>query len=255
MRRLFLSMLLLGSFPLPAAALTFSDGTFQDTDWSSLEILDSSGAATFSSSHQIAGGNPGEFRQTVHSVPASGQSIIVDHVYSAGHYDPSTQGAIASIDFSSDLRFIGGSVGTSQVGYQLLLVQGGSHYNALSTGAVALGPGAGAPGPWIAAAFSGLTQASFTRVFGSGPAQPDFSPGGADIQFGYLTQNTSIDTAITTTSGIDNWSVVVHTPEPPAGALIGLALLSLAVAARRPRACAAAPGMEDSRDAGSLPPL
>jgi hypothetical protein len=257
MRSLLASLLVLGSIPLSASALPVSvaDGTFADTDWSAAEILDTSGAATFAASQQIAGGNPGEFRQTQHSVPGAGQSIIVDQVFSGGHYDPAASGAIDHIDFALDVRFTGGSVGTSQVGYQLILVQGGVHYNALSTGAVALGPGGGAPGAWLSFSFPNLTRDSFTRVFGSGPDRPDFSATGGDIRFGYMTQNTSIDTAISTTSGIDNWSVLVYAPEPPASALLGAALVGLAVAAVGRRPCAPRASVEDSRDAGSLPSL
>src|SRR5262245_32170817 len=162
MRHIALSVLLLGSLPLSAAALTLSDGTFADADWSALEIVDTSGSASFSVSHESAGGNPDDFRQTQHTVPGSAQSIILDHIYAGGHYDPAAEGAIQTIDFTLDVRFVGGSVGTSRVGYQLLLVQGDSHYNALSTAAVALGPGAGVPGGWLSFSFNGLSSASFT---------------------------------------------------------------------------------------------
>lgn len=255
MRHSFASVLILASLPLPAAALTLSDGTFLESNWNATEILDTSGAASFSASQQIAGGNPDAFRQTQLSVPA-GQSIILDHVFSSGQYDPVAEGGIESIDFALDLRFVGGSVGTSQVGYQLLLVQGSAHYTALATTAIALGPGGGAPGAWVTSSFAGLISASFTRISSAGPDTPDFSAGGGVLQFGYLTQNSSIDTAISTTSGIDNWSVVIHpAPEPSAGGLFGMALLGSFLALRRARPCAATGSVEDSRDAGSLPPL
>jgi hypothetical protein len=227
-----IAILSLALAPLRAAALTISDGTFQDGDWSALEILDTSGAATFTTSQQLAGGNPGSFRQTTHSIPEAGQSIILAHVFSVASHDPSLQGGIASIDFALELRFIGGSEGTSQVGYQLLLVQAGTHYNTLATaGAVAQGPGQGLPGPWSSHSFPGLTATSFTRVFGAGPASPDFSPGGSAIQFGYMTQNTALETAIATTSGIDDWSVTII-PGPAASALLGAAPACLAAARR-----------------------
>ena len=83
----------------------------------------------------------------------------------------------------------------------------------------------------------------------------DFSATGGDMRFGYMTQNTTIETAISTTSGIDNWSVVVFAPEPPASALLGAALVGLAVATIGRRPCAPRASVEDSRDARSLPPL
>jgi hypothetical protein len=142
-------------------------------------------------------------------------------------------GAISSVDFSLDLRFVGGSVGTSQVGYQLVLVQGDTHYNALATGgAVAQGPGNGLPNGWSSQAFTGLTADSFTWLSGSGPLNPDFSASGGVIQLGYLSQNTSIDTGVATTSGIDNWMVTIHSVAEPSG----LALAGRGCAQRRRRA-------------------
>jgi hypothetical protein len=226
-------ILLLAMVPVPAAGLTISDDTFLEADWSALEIVDSSGAAIFTTSQQLAGGNPESFRQTTHSIPGAGQSIIVGHVFSDGHYDPSAEGEIEFIDFALDLRFIGGSAGTAQVGYQLLLVQAGSYYNATVTaGAVAQGPGEGVPGAWSRHLFAFLDASSFAKVLGDGPDDPDFSSSGADIQFGYMTQNSSLETPIATTSGIDNWSVTI-VPAPSASALVGLTLLSLAAVRRR----------------------
>jgi hypothetical protein len=218
-----------------ALALTIADDTFLDASWSTSELIDTAGTAAFSTSQQ-------------HSIPVGGQSIGLGQIFTASSYDLVRGGAIESIDFSLDLRFIGGSLGTSQVGYQLLLVQAGSFYNALGTaGAVALGPGNGLPGPWSSHSFSALTATSFTNLQSSGPVHPDFSTLGSPLQFGYLTQNTSIDTAIATTSGIDNWSVTIHSrvPEPPAVALVAAALLILVLAGRA--ACAAPRSVEDSR--------
>ncbi len=214
--------------PVPGAAVTIADDTFLDSDWSPVEVLDTSGAATFSAFQQTTGGFPDAFRQTTHSVPGGTQSIILDHVFEGAQYDPAVDGTIASIDLSLDVRFIGGSTGTSQVGHQLILIQGGTHYNALGTQAVALGPGNGAPGAWSSHAFSGLTASNFTRLFGGGPLAPDFSANGGPIQFGYLTLNTSLSIAIATTSGVDNWTVTIHpVPAPPAGLLLGLGALAV----------------------------
>lgn len=240
-------VLALGAFAArPAAALAISDDVFLDGNWSSFEIADPGGSAVFTSSQQLAGGNPGSFRQTTHSIPGAGQSIAVGHVYGAASFDPAASGAIASLDFGLELRFVGGSVGTSQVGHLLLLSQGGSLYHALATSsAIALGPGNGLPGPWTSHAFTGLGAQSFTRISGSGPATPDFSSDGAPIQFGYLTQNSSIDTGIATTSGVDQWRVEIHVPEPSAVALLASALLAVVLGARG--ACHPRPGVEDSR--------
>jgi hypothetical protein len=226
--RVRMLILALALAPLPAPGLTISDDTFAETDWSATEVLDTSGSATFTTSQQLAGGNPDAYRQTTHSIPGAGQSIILSHVFSGAQHDPASSGVIESLDFSLDVRFVGGSEGTSQVGYQLVLVQDGNHYRApLTAGAVALGEGNGVPGTWSSFSFPGLSAADFTRLLGSGPETPDFSRTGTPLSFGYLTQNTAIDTAIATSSGIDNWSVEIHVPEPGAAALMGCALIAL----------------------------
>jgi hypothetical protein len=233
MLRVRMLVLGLALAPVPASGLSISDSSFAEADWSATEVLDSAGTAMFTTSQQLAGGNPDAYRQTTHSIPDAGQSIILSHVFSGAHHDPAVSGAIGSIDFSLDLRFVGGSDGTAQVGYQLALVQAGTHYRAPATaGAVAQGPGNGLPGLWSSFAFGGLDAASFTRVFGPGPANPDFSAGGAEIRFGFLTQNSALETAIATTSGIDNWTVTVHVPDPAAAGLLGAVLIALLVLRR-----------------------
>jgi hypothetical protein len=247
MRAFWLLALGLGAFAAQsAAALTISDDAFLEGNWTTTEIADTGGNATFTTSQQLAGGDPGSFRQTTHSIPDAAQSIVLGHVFTGASFDPSASGPIESLEFGLDLRFVGGSVGTSQVGHQLLLSQAGSLYNALATaGAVAQGPGNGLPGPWSSHSFSGLSASSFTLLSGNGPATPDFSRAGGPIQFGYLTLNTSIDTGLATTSGIDNWSVAILVPEPSTVALLAGALLALAARARR--ACLPPRGVEDSR--------
>jgi hypothetical protein len=237
MRRAALVLvLILGSVPFRAAALTLSDDTFFETQWNAGQVFDATGT-TFTASQQLSGGHPGECRQTVHSISSPRGSILVSHVFSGAQYDPALDGEIGSIDFALELRFVGGSVGTSQVGYQLVLEQAGSLYNALATAAVALGPGDGLPGAWSSHSFTGLVASSFTLLAGAGPAQPDFSSAGAVIRFGYLTQNSALSTPIATTSGIDNWSVTIL-PEPRTPVLVAAVLLGSAVARRRFRATA-----------------
>jgi hypothetical protein len=228
-----------------APALVISDPEFSEGNWTATEISEPGGTATFTASQQPAGGNPGGFRQTTHSIPDAGQSIVLAHMFTGAAFDPSST-SIGAIDFALDLRFIGGSVGTSQVGHQLLLAQGGSLYRAPSTAsAVALGQGNGVPGSWSSHSFADLTASSFVLASGSGPPTPDFSAAGGPIQFGYLTQNTAVDTAIATTSGVDNWRVEIQVPEPSAAVLLCTAVL--AIAARPRRACLRRRGVEDSR--------
>ena len=54
------------------------------------------------------------------------------------------------IDFALDVKFLGGSGGTSQVGYAIVLLQNGIYYNTpgFTTLAIAQGPGDGQAGSW-----------------------------------------------------------------------------------------------------------
>jgi sugar lactone lactonase YvrE len=202
----------------PVAAATFSDRDFPSSNWTSLIVRDPQGDSSFASTTQPGGGNPGAFRQTIQTIPGGSRSLIVDHVYSAAQYVPRDSGAIAAISVEFDLRFISGSAGTSVVNHQLVLVQEGTHYNALKSAAIATGPGNGAPGSWATFRTADLKAADFTRLSGRGPLSPDFSRGAAPIQFGYLNLNATSDAGIVTTSGIDNWLVTATSvPLPPAG--------------------------------------
>lgn len=217
------------------AAVIFSDQTFLDANWSATKIFDSTPGTngTFSAFQVGAGGNPGAFRETDHALTGIG-GFVIDQFRSGATFSPVASGAIVSIDFALDVRFLGGSTGTSQVGYEFILAQGGSHYFSSGTLAVALGPGNGAPGAsWQSFTFPGLTQSNFTKIFGPGPTNPDFSATGGDIQFGYLTTNSeAFGNPITTRSGIDNWSVTVRSiqstvPEPATLTLLGAGLAAV----------------------------
>lgn len=214
-----------------AGSVTFFDGTFADADWSVQAFLD----GTVSSLQVGAGGNPGEFRQTEHANLDTGQSILVAHLHAPAVYDPAADGEIAAIDLALDVKFLGGSTGTLQVGYRLLAEQGGSLFVG-GASAVAMGPGDGAPAAsWESFAVPGLVATDFTLLDGSGDL--DFSAAGAPITFGFHTSNTVTLDGTSTLSGIDNWSVAVHAvPEPVRELLFVTGLVVLATAARRRRA-------------------
>lgn len=100
------------------------------------------------------------------------------------------------------------------------------------------------PGNWVTAGASGLTATDFfdlleaaTSLGGSGTIiNPDFSAGGAPIQFGYVRENCCCGDLLLT-RGIDNWSVSVTAVEvsAPSGlaAVFCLGLFALAAARLR----------------------
>lgn len=186
----------------------FSDGTFADADWDSVEIGDTA-CGSFTAAQVTSGGNPDAFRRVTHSFCLG--SLDVGHLRVAAVYDPPTQGAVSTVSFAFDARHLNASPEVA-VAYAGLLFQNGSYY---------IGPVDPVFGDgWTHFERSSLTAGDFSRVGpGPGPATPDFSSAGAPIRFGYFTANSSqggpCDPADPCSvpqfreSGIDNWSVVV----------------------------------------------
>lgn len=201
-----------------AATVTFADDTFSDAAWSATKILDttSGGAASFSAGQAGSAGNPGSFRETVHTYSLG--SIVVAHAHAPATYDPSVSGGIVSVDFGYDLIHLNPPPGQA-VAYSIVLVQNGNYYRAASYDTIF-----GAS--WQSFARTGLVAGDFVLIAGTGPATPDFSAGGGTIQAGFVSANTNTGGAasISRTSGIDNWRVSFHSvPEPIVSWLLGAA--------------------------------
>jgi len=197
--------------PILADPVTFSDGTFNDADWTATEICGCV-EGSFVAQQVPTGGDPGAYRQTELIFPGGisqpvGASVVA-HLNDSAVYDPATQGAITSIDFSFDnMEF-----SNYGVGYSVLLSQNGTDY-------IAFVPGlddAVNPPFWTHVSHTGVnafelwdTRNNFTH--------PDFSGTAAAIRFGYYTSNVG-DLFHESLSGIDNWSVTVNSGvEPPPG--------------------------------------
>src|SRR6267143_4649446 len=90
---------------------SFADSTFSDHKFNlanySVSIFKSNPGATITNQQTLTGGNPGAALQTLYSVPADPNFLsMVGFVNTAFAYDPSTQGAITSID-ASIIKFYG----------------------------------------------------------------------------------------------------------------------------------------------------
>ncbi|MEW4487019.1 hypothetical protein AB1L42_03005 [Thalassoglobus sp. JC818] len=213
------------------AGMTFSDGTFEDANWTATTIA-STGGTSFNVGQTASGGNPGTFRQiqnTYGGTQPTG-SIFTGHLRSAAIYDPSTQGEIQSLDFAFDL--IGFDFGASNaVAYTALLFQDGFYYSSNSY------PLIQAPAnQWNSFTLPNLVASGFSRIGGAGET-PDFSATGTTIQFGYGVSNgTGSPLQTMTDSGIDNWQVTVNAnsvvPEPSSFALFIIGCLPLLRAPR-----------------------
>jgi len=88
-----------------AAPIVFSDGTFDPADWEETHLLIGNGG-TVTTLQLGTGGNPDEYRMVilqVNGADAAGSSAVWAFYRRLGaDYDPQTQGAIESLDYSED---------------------------------------------------------------------------------------------------------------------------------------------------------
>jgi hypothetical protein len=208
---------------LAHADVTYTDGTFNPSVWG-FEVV---GGGSSTPSQVASGGNPGAYRQINQSVPANTGWFYGFSRYgtnTATRYDPATQGAISSVDFSIDGRLIS-TVGGQIPGVGMGIKQGSLVY--VQTAFANLGNAS-----WGTVASTGLTPADFMCVNGSGTV--DFSASGGPLRFGFVTINASFSAQPTGgVSEYDNYNVVVHqVPAPGAIALVGVGMLA---ASRRRR--------------------
>lgn len=201
--------------PAMAQTTTFSDATFLDADWTiTVEVLNLGGSVT---GNQVAsGGSPGAYRRIVNTLnSAAGQpfsnTVFGFHQRAGAVFNPATSGPISTIDYSeSSIRLAAGVQACAPA-----LKQNGVIY---------YGPGFLTPSTlnvWVPTSQTGLTAAMFDAA-APGMQNPDFSAGGAPIQFGFARSNsTSVGgDGSSLFGGIDNWTVSVHynsaTPTRPA---------------------------------------
>lgn len=193
------------------ADVTFSDSEFSDADWE-LVVLTHQAGGTTSGAHSESGGCAGAYRSVITRVndaaPLTTSGIIGFHRKIGAVYSPSTQGAIAHLDYSECAAVFDGFGDGQATGPALR--QGGKVYvHYLTTGV----------GPWHTIQARNLTATNFVLVSSTSPTNPydstqhpDFSASGATIEFGFWRGNfTSVGSSgYRITGGIDNWSVTVR---------------------------------------------
>jgi hypothetical protein len=179
-----------------AATLTFS-----------VQVFDFAGPSlTPAAAIQVTSGGPANAAYQLGTHTLDHLGIDVAHLSklaaTAGVYNPATAGALTSLSYSFQFQvFSSTGGGTDEVGVGLLVKQGETYYYA-DYQAVAQN------GQWNSLG-TALTAASFNRVFGNGPANPDFSAAGAPLEFGYFTAN-STSSLRTLTWGLANYSVDIN---------------------------------------------
>lgn len=186
-----------------AATVSFFDGTFNDSDWTlSSELRNGPDNFVITEEQVLSGGDPGSYRK-LNFTWGNGTALFVYNL-SDFIYDPSTQGAIETIDYSySTIGFgSGGSYGDA-----LLIEQDGKLFSGAFTGE----PYANT---WRVKSAFDLTSFDFASFDFDG-SKPDFSELGTPIRFGYIRSSTQNGPVGTTMNGIDNWSVEIQVvPEP-----------------------------------------
>lgn len=215
------------------ADVTISDTEFNNSDWTEQISYNTSPADWTNSVQQYTtGGNPGAFRGqswTYTNVDgAASATFATTDLDTAQSYDPSTQGAIQTLNFSLD-NYIADSMGGSTlkaIAIDAAIEQGGNIY--------AAGYTIPSNVTWGNLTWS-LTAANFIPLSSSGPALPDFSASGAPLHFGYY-DSLGIGPGFSPYSlfhAVDNFSVNVVSAVPEPADTLLLAAIPLLMRRRR----------------------
>jgi uncharacterized repeat protein (TIGR01451 family) len=195
-----------------AQDVEFFDGTFNLSQWEANEYYADDGAR-LASTAQSGTGNPGsnlEMTFRWNEGIEGARAVFVFFKNLNATYDPSVQGAIASIDVSEDGRVVSDSHGAASITLpmRLALEQDGNIYsNMIDLAVVQNEP---FPAEWVTVSESGQVAANFPIRHGSGPARPDFSETGSEIHFGFVRANSTTVRLREITTAIDNWHVTIH---------------------------------------------
>ena len=183
-----LAAILLSSSPCPGSTV-FSDSTFDLTNYSQVIFLDTP-SVKITVSQTLTGGNPGAALEITNDVPAGllSYSSMQGLINNTFVYDPSTQGALATIDASADKYFAVNIPNFNFLSetFRPLIYQGGNYY-------LAAIPLSTVPGAWYTASQAGLTAADFQLFnFATGAFDPTSHPdfAGGLMEFGLANRNT-----------------------------------------------------------------
>lgn len=223
MKRLRLSFCLALSVSAFARAdIVVSDSEFAPSDWT-VTVIHATNGANGSATQATTGGNPGAFRDLMHTMP-SPSGLWLFHRFHASTYDPAVQGAIATLDYSEDQRMLGAGV----VATRPALLQDGVVYS--TPGGIVSGVS------WVTYSEQGLTHLQFANLVPAGDGMspgtqhPDFSGNGSPIQFGFIRANTHFGppSPLVLEHGIDSWTFTCFSETPvPAVSQWGLVTMSI----------------------------
>jgi hypothetical protein len=221
---------LAGINAIPAAAgPTFTDSTFNLGNYTVVGPYTTGGSVVVYS--QCAScGNPGTALEVITTVTGSGTSAI-GFLNNSFTYDPSTQGALASIFASEDKDLTTTSSATIGSSFRALLYQNGNYYiSAISF------PNFSGPGTTGYLTASGILTATSFDLYNfltpPDPTQhPDFD--GSSFKLGIVTLGSS-NSSSTTTLDFDNLTfALTAVPEPSTWMMMLLGFCVIAFAVRR----------------------
>jgi hypothetical protein len=200
------------------ASVSYFDGVFNPSNWNEITITNAGGAGSSTNASQsLVGGNPNEFRRIDMSLVAGtpGAAVFSLNINNLASYDPTTQGAVTSIDYSEDsINLLAGSGDGQATG--LLIVQNGIIY--IQRTPVLVMPYS-TFSTWAQNAAPGLVASDMWEIMGNGfvdpNSNPDFTATASVMQLGFWRGASSgnFTGQAFREAGIDNWSVrVVPTP-------------------------------------------
>lgn len=213
------------------ASIVYFDGVFAAASWTSSTLTNADGLGSTSLETQIlTGGNGNEYMRIELNLVASapGGGVFSLNKRLGATYDPGTQGAITSIDYSEDSKnFMPASSGNIQ-GTGLLIEQGGKTF-------IQRNPVLVMPNPtfaeWASNLAPGLVASDLWELTNTGQlissSNPDFSAAGGVMQLGFWRGGSSGNFVGTDLrdAGIDNWRVEII-PTPASASLLLLGTLA-----------------------------
>jgi len=227
---LIVSLIILATAQSSFAVVDYGDGDFTLSQWQTTAYYLGNGG-TIGLNRVSSGGNPGVYLRVDHLVnraPGGSNSSIVYglHTLAGATYNPITDGAIDTIDFSILYNNI--DTAASGMAFGMALRQNGNIYG---IDPIISGTASG----WQSVNKTSLQESDFglkvkqTDTFITDFNQnPDFSGSGSLIELGLFTwnSNTSTDVPAIEKVGFDNWAVTVNNvPEPMTLSLLALGSL------------------------------
>jgi hypothetical protein len=200
-----------------AAVIVHSDSEFADSNWNiSVEGMYWSTGTNASTQAQDSGSH-GAYRLIEANIWAGlfqSSNIYFYHTNTAFTYDPSSSGAITSLDIAFDRLWIQGGMD-----FLPYLIQNNTRYMADTAYRVFVDTWSGSG--WINHAFTGLTA----NDFGGIGSRPDFSEQGAPISFGFVAHGGVGSGALASKVGFDDWTITVTNNAPSVPSPGGIWLL------------------------------